>query len=179
MADIRKLVVEDRGWLKKFQNFLPGYKKYRTCEDLRAADSMLRKELAVKLTDVENRVKRSREEISRDMDFDLINRIGELVNISHRITEKVRHAEQGYAPWISGDVRIEEDELNKLYEYDLSLVDQIMLLIEEARSLEEASVRRSPDRMNRLVSLRSSIEDFEDVFGQRIAKVTNVAQKPK
>jgi len=179
VADIRKLVVEDRGWIKKFQNFLPGYKKYRTCEDLRAADSMLRKELAVKLTDVENKVKRSREEISRDMDFDLINRIGELVNISHRITEKVRHAEQGYAPWISGDVRIEEDELNKLYEYDLSLVDQIMLLIKEAKGLEEATIRKSPDRMDKLVSLRNSMENFEDLFGQRIAKVTNVAQSSR
>jgi len=176
VADIRKLVVEDRGWIKKFQNFLPGYKKYRTCEDLRAADSMLRKELAVKLGDVENKIKRSREEISKDMDFDLINRIGELVNISHRMTEKVRHAEQGYAPWISGDVRIEEAELNKLYEYDLSLVDQITLLIEEAKGLEEASIRKSPDRMDKLVSLRNSIEDFEDMFRQRIAKVTNVAQ---
>ncbi|MGA1792610.1 MAG: hypothetical protein ACMUHM_01530 [Thermoplasmatota archaeon] len=179
MADIRKLVVEDRGWIKKFQNFLPGYKKYRTCEDLRAADSMLRKELAVKLSDVENRVKRSREEIAKDMDFDLINRIGELVNISHRITEKVRHAEQGYAPWISGDVRIEEDELNKLYEYDLSLVDHITMLLDEARILEEASIYKAPDRMQRLVSMRNSLENFEDVFSQRIAKVTNVAQTSK
>ena len=177
VADIRQLVVEDRGWIKKLQNFLPGYKKYRTCEDLRAADSMLRKELAVKLTEVEERIKRSREEISKDMDFELINRIGELVNISHRLTEKVRHAEQGYAPWISGDVRIEEDELNRLYEYDLSLVDSIEKLIEEAKVLEDAAIYKAPDRSDRLMSLRNSIEMFENVFSKRIAKVTNVAQK--
>jgi hypothetical protein len=172
------MVVTDRGWIKKIQAFLPGYKKYRTCEDLRAADNMLRKELAAKLEIVENHVKRSREEISRDMDFDLINRIGELVNISHKITEKVRHAEQGYAPWISGDVRIEEDELNALYEYDLSLIDNIEMLIEEAQGLEESSIQGAQDRSQKMSSLRASIEDFEGVFGQRIAKVTKVAQRP-
>lgn len=177
MADIRKLVVSDRGWIKKVQAFLPGYKKYRNCEDLRIADSLLRKELAARLEKVENHVKRSREEIANDMDFDLINRIGELVNLSHKITEKVRHAEQGYAPWISGDVRIEEDELNALYNYDLSLIDNIEKLIVEAQGLEESSIQGGPDRSQRISSLRSSIEDFEGVFIQRIAKVTMVAQK--
>ncbi len=176
MADIRKLVVTDRGWIKKIQAFLPGYKKYRTCEDLRAADSMLRKELASKLQIIESHIKRSREEISKNMDFDLINRIGELVNISHRITEKVRHAEQGYAPWISGDVRIEEDELNLLYEYDLSMIDLIERLMEEADLLVEASISGGPDRSDRIRALRLSMEDFEGTFSQRIAKVTRSAQ---
>lgn len=178
MADIRKLVVTDRGWIKKIQAFLPGYKKYRTCEDLRAADSMLRKELAAKLEIVEKHIKRSREEITKNMDFDLINRIGELVNIAHRVTEKVRHAEQGYAPWISGDVRIEEDELSLLYEYDLSMIDNIERLMEEADHLKEASVSGTPDRSDKIRALRSSMEEFEGTFSQRIAKVTNVAQRP-
>jgi len=178
MADIRRLVEADRGWIKKIQAFLPGYKKYRTCEDLRIADSLLRKELAAKLEIVERHVKRSREEISKSMDFDLINRIGELVNLSHRVTEKVRHAEQGYAPWISGDVRIEEEELGRLYEYDLSIIENIEDLIVEAKDLEQASVAGAPDRSEKLMNLRGSIEGFEGVFGQRIAKVIKVAQRP-
>jgi len=177
LADIRNLVTTDRGWIKKIQAFLPGYKKYRNCEDLRSADSLLRSEIATKLEIVENHIKRSREEISRDMDFDLINSVGELVNISHRITEKVRHAEQGYAPWISGEVRIEEEELNLLYEYDLSLINKIEKLITEADILEEATISRSPDRSQRLSALRSSLENFEAYFMQRIAKVTQVAQR--
>ncbi|MFW3147165.1 MAG: hypothetical protein ACMUIE_10190 [Thermoplasmatota archaeon] len=176
MADIRSLVVEDRGWLKKVQSWLPGYQKYRNCEDLRAADNILRKELAAKLQVVESSIQRSREEIAKDMNFDLINRIGELVNISHRITEKVRHAEQGYAPWISGDVRIEEDELTKLYDFDYSLIKTIEKLMAEAKEFENAAIARSPDRVQRLTAMRSSLEDFEGYFSQRIAKVTEVAQ---
>lgn len=176
MVDIRKAIVSDRGWIKKIQSFLPGYDKYRNCEDLRAADNILRKELAANLEIVEKDIKRSREEISRSMDFDMINRIGELVNISHRITEKVRHAEQGYAPWISGDVRIEEDELEKLYEFDLSLVEKIEALQVEANELEAACLNKSNDRSQRITNLRSSVEEFEDIFSKRIAKVTEVAQ---
>ena len=71
MADVRELVVTDRGWIKKIQAFLPGYQKYRNCEDLRSADNLLRQELAVRLEIVEKHVKRAREEITRSMDFDL------------------------------------------------------------------------------------------------------------
>ena len=176
MVDVRKIIEADKGWIKKLQSFLPGYNKYRSCEDLRSADNIIRKELAAKLEIVENNVKQSRENISRDMDFDLINRIGELVNISHRITEKVRHAEQGYAPWISGDVRIEEDELNRLYEFDLSLVENIKVLITESNDLEKASIDKAENRSERIARMRTSIQDFENVFSQRIAKVTEVAQ---
>lgn len=176
MVDVRSIIKADSGWIKKLQSFLPGYKKYRSCEDLRSADNILRKELAAKLEIVENNIKRSREEISKEMDFDLINRIGELVNISHKITEKVRHAEQGYTPWISGDVRIEEDELNGLYEFDLSLVENIETLIIGSKDLEKASINKVGNKLDMIVQMRSSLQDFENLFSQRIAKVTEVAQ---
>lgn len=176
VADIRKIVEKDRGWIKKLQSFLPGYEKYRNCEDLRAADNILRKELAANLEVVERNIIKSRIEISRSMDMELLNRIGELVNISHRITEEVRHAEQGYASWISGDVRLEEEELNKLYDFDLSLVENIETLIVESKELESACINKGNDRSERISNLRTSLEDFEHIFSKRNAKVTEVAQ---
>ncbi len=177
MSDIRREVVQDRGIIKKVQAWLPGYKTYRTCEDLRIADSLLRKELAGKLEIVESDVNKARKEIAVSMEFDLINRIGELVNTAHKVTEKVRHAEQGYAPWISADVRIQEDELNALYEYDLSMLEHLKLLQDRSKALREAADSRSVDRMEKIRQLRTELESFERDFGQRISAITRVAQK--
>jgi hypothetical protein len=177
LTDIRREVVQDRGILKKVQAWLPGYKTYRTCEDLRIADSLLRKELAKKLEAVESDVNKARKEIAVSMEFDLINRIGELVNTAHKITEKVRHAEQGYAPWISADVRIQEDELNALYEFDLSMFERTAKIMDMSKALRDASESRSADRMEKIRGLRSAIEGFEKEFDQRISAISRVAQK--
>ena len=177
MPDIRKIITQDQGWIKKIQSSLPGYKKYRNCEDLRAADSLLRQDLSSKLEGVEKQVKESRNELSRSMEMEMLNIIGELVNISHRATEKVRHAQQGYSPWISGDVRIEEDELNRLYEFDLSLFEEIKKLKEEADGLRVSCQSGAPDRRDKIGSLKDSIVEFENIFNDRIRKITEVAQK--
>ena len=177
MPDIRKIITQDQGWIKRIQASLPGYKKYRNCEDLRAADSLLRQDLSSKLEGVEKEIKECRNELSRSMEMDMLNIIGELVNISHRVTEKVRHAQQGYSPWISGDVRIEEDELNRLYEFDLSLFEQIIKLKEEADVLRGSCQAGASDIRDKIRSLKDSIITFEEAFNGRIRKITEVAQE--
>ncbi len=179
MVDIRKIVKEDRGLLKRFQAFLPGYKKYRNCEDLRSADSILRNELSRELEKVKENIKEARGEATRKMDLDHIGQIGELVNLSHKITEKVRHAEQGYAPWISGDVRIEEDELQKLYDFDLSLFEW-MTRLQKATSLMVTSFQDGdPEKKNVMRNASSLLNEFEEIFDERISKVTDVAQEKR
>ena len=174
MADIRDRIVEDRGLLKRMQARLPGYKKYRRCEDLRTADNLLRLELAKILERAADNVKRAREEFSRAMDLDMMNVIGPMVNRSDSMVEKVRHAEQGYAPWISGDVRIEEDELRALYDYDLSLFG----LAEEISNISFKLIESKGMDVNEKVKELSRIMDeFERSFQMRIDKVTGVAQR--
>ena len=177
MADIRETVKQDRGLLKRFQAFLPGYKKYRNCEDLRVADDLLRRELAKELNSVEEMVKDGREEANRNMDLDHVNDIGELVNYSHRITEKVRHAEQGYAPWISGDVRFEEDEISDLYDYDLAMFHYIEQLKTVATILRKQYETSDPARILTLRDLKDLYKEFESAFDMRISTVSKVAQK--
>ncbi len=176
MADIREVVKEDRGLLKRFQAFLPGYKKYRNCEDLRVADDLLRRELAKELGSVEELIKEGRDEASRNMDLDQVTIIGELVNNSHRLTEKVRHAEQGYAPWISGDVRFEEKQLTDLYDYDLSLFHHIEKLKIVSKAMKDQYMLKDPRRSLTARELKEMIKEFETVFSARISRVTDIAQ---
>src|SRR5437899_12359059 len=52
MPDIRDRVEEDRGLLKKIQLVIPGYAGYRRREDIRAADNLLRIQVANQLKSV-------------------------------------------------------------------------------------------------------------------------------
>lgn len=177
MADIRKIVQGDRGLLKKFQAFIPGYKKYRNCEDLRVADDLLRREIGKELAFVEKNIEVAREFASKNMDLAQLTNMGELVNISHRITKKVIHAEQGYAPWISGDVRFEEDQIKALYDYDLALFKWMDELRTGSDILGDMFRNRDSSRSDQIITVRSKLEEFEEIFDARISEVTRVAQE--
>jgi len=113
MVDLRDKVKEDRGLLKKVELAIPGFRGYRKREDLRIADSLLRKQLADKLKSVLTNIEQSRETLTRKMEIDMLEDVRRLVNQAQVIEGKVRHAEQGYTG-VSADYRIEESELNQL-----------------------------------------------------------------
>jgi len=56
MPDIRDRVEQDRGLLKKIQLVIPGYAGYRRREDIRAADNLLRIQLANQLKGVRGEI---------------------------------------------------------------------------------------------------------------------------
>lgn len=175
MADIRKIVTEDRGLIKKFQAFIPGYKKYRNTEDLRTADSLLRKELAAELEKIEGIISEARDEATRNMDLDEVKTIGDLVSYSHKITEKVRHAEQGYSG-ISTYLKIQETELHALYDYDLGLFHWMDKMREKATMVKELFRSNHPQRSLGVRDMKDLYSEFENTFDIRLSKITNVTQ---
>jgi hypothetical protein len=175
MSDIRKIVTEDRGLIKKFQAFIPGYKKYRNTEDLRISDSLLRKELARELEKIESILEGAREDATRNMDLDQIKALGDLINYSHKITEKVRHAEQGYSG-ISTDVKIQENELHALYDYDLGLFHWLNKLQDKATMVQDLFRAQHPQRSLGARDMYDLYREFESTFDLRLSKITNVAQ---
>src|SRR3989441_10385257 len=79
MPDIRDRVEQDRGLLKKIQLVIPGYAGYRRREEIRAADNLLRSQLA-------NQPKRVRGELEDIRDgLALEGKIQGLQGIGHPI----------------------------------------------------------------------------------------------
>ena len=56
MVDLREKVEADRGLLKKIQVHVPGFAGYRRKEDIRAADSLLRLQIADRLHNIHRRL---------------------------------------------------------------------------------------------------------------------------
>jgi hypothetical protein len=167
MADLREKVKEDRGLLKKIEMAIPGFRGYRKREDLRIADSVLRRQLADKLRTVGRDMEQCREGLTKKMEMTLIEDAGKLVSQLYATEGKMRHAEQGYTG-VSADYRIEEDELNKLYEWDLSLISHIDNLTSGVNMLQEAINSGDANAMsNNISNLNRSIREFNELFEQR------------
>lgn len=167
MVDLRERVKEDRGLIKKIELAIPGFRGYRKREDLRIADSVLRRQLADRLKNVHRDMMLCREGLAKKMEMALLEDAGKLVNQLSATEGKMRHAEQGYTG-ISGDYRIEESELNRLYEWDLGLIGHIDDLRNNVGTLQEAINSGDTNTMTKgIAGLMGSIREFNDLFEQR------------
>lgn len=167
MADLRDKVESDRGIIKMIQLVIPGYRGYRIKEDLRIADRLLREELANRLTIAAKGFEGARTAIAKRNAIDLIEDAGELVTRTNAAIARLKHAEQGYTG-ISPDYRIQEAELNRMYEWDLGLLNLIGGLMKVANNLKDTA-RTMPEKdiALELTNALQAIEDYETTFDHR------------
>jgi hypothetical protein len=170
MPDLRDRVEQERGLLKRIQLHVPGFAGYRRKEDIRTADNMLRIQMANMLKDVRRSVEDARESLAENYELEIMDKIGGLISGFQTLEGKVRHAEGGYSG-ISAAIRIQEDELNHLYEYDARLLDACVNMGEEARSLRETATGGN-GLTEKVSNLRNSLRGFEDDFKARMNAIT-------
>jgi len=168
-VDIRDRVEDDRGLIKKIQLIIPGYRGYRQREDIRIADSMLRNQVADQLkNNIILPLENVRTEASREMELELMDDIAATLSKAQMMEQKVRHAEQGYSG-INAGVRILQDELNRIYEYDLALLEDIAALATEAAKAQNAAESGSFNEVKTtLKSMKKQLVDVQQVYEKRI-----------
>ena len=84
---------------------------------------------------------------------------------------RIRHAEQGYSG-ISADIRVEERELNTLYEFDLRLIEGIDLLGAKADAIKAAAKKDAEAVDAAITDFRENASTFEDTFERRMKVIT-------
>ena len=174
MDDIRETVEKDRGLLKTIQMFTPGFRGYRKREDIRAADSILRLQMADSLIGVREGLEEARRMMLEEYQMENIDRIASVINKVRTLEGKVRHAEQGYTGF-SPAVRIEEDELNRLYEYDAAMISSIKALdSSQARLVSLVAEGDQTDVTKELGGIRQELNQFERAFEERIPRIAGI-----
>ena len=171
MADLREKVVQDRGIIAKIQAMIPGFNGYRANEDLRAADNMLRLQLAGRLAAARAEVEAGRAALTESMDLQNLDRLGGAINQLKAAEGEVRSAGQGYSG-ISAKLRVGEGELNKLYDYDLSLLQGVASISGEATKVKALAAAGSPDLKAGLADLKSATDKFQADFEKRMKIIT-------
>jgi hypothetical protein len=173
MTDLRTKVEEDRGMLKKIESFLPGFKGYRKREDLRAADSLLRQQLAMRMGEINRTFDTCRDELTKAMEIGLMTEIGDISKLSRQVENKIQHAEQGYSN-ISADIRFGEEELNRMYEWDLSLLQTIEFVGKMAGELNNSIIGSDGTAGRKMKEIRKALNDFNLLFEKRISKIAGL-----
>ncbi len=171
MTDLRERVEEERGLLKRIQLHIPGFAGYRRREDIRAADNILRIQMANMLKEARVAAEEAREELTQGGEFRNIDTLGRLINRFMSLEGKVRHAEGGYSG-ISATIRIEEPKLERLYEYDVSLVDDVVAVGQEAAALKASAGEDGEKVTERVKAMRSLLDSFEDTFKRRMLVIS-------
>ncbi len=171
MPDLRERVEEDRGLLKRIQLHVPGFAGYRRREDLRQAENMLRIQMANGLKSARETTEEARELMVEENHYEELDRVGRVINRFRTLEGRVRHAEGGYSG-ISPAIRIEDAEINRLYEYDASLLDDASALAKETGELKVAAGEGKGLR-KRTKEIRSQLDAFEDTFEKRMLVVSD------
>src|SRR5574340_336202 len=170
--DLIDKIVENRGTWKKLQLKIPGLREYRSLEDLRAADQLLRKQVSDNLNESKNKVEDLRKAVTAKGDFGNLTLIGSTISQIQQISGVVQHAQQGSAG-ISPNIRIDEGVLNKLYEYDFNFVNTAEQIFSSCSS--SISEYNSCKLVLEITSkISSMLDDLNHSLKQRLESVENI-----
>ena len=177
MVDLREKTKENRGLLKKIELCVPGFRGYRNREDLRIGDSLLRTQLANEIKNVILDAEQCRKMISKKMELDFLEDTGNLITRLITLEGKILHAQQGYTG-ISPDYRIEEEALNKLYEWDLELFNDVGTLKKSINFFKNVINSGNTDGMKKEISnIERQINDFKELLSRRQEKIAGLGVK--
>jgi hypothetical protein len=175
--DIRQQVEANRGALKKLQLLIPGLRGYRTKEDIRVSDELLRNQVADRLDRVKTNLEGLRKQVASSNDLTNLTSVGSLISQVQGFSGEVRHAAQGYAGWVA-PITINEDKLNKLYDYDYSLVSSVFQL-DESTSPENMSYDSSAPNsiQTSLGQIGRTVSDLKQKWSMRVETIEGIALK--
>ncbi len=171
--DIRQQVDDNRGAMKKLELLIPGLRGYRTKEDLRVSDEMLRNQVADRMDKAKTNLDLLRKQMAAGADFTNLTSVGSLIAQVQTLSGEIRHAAQGYAGWVA-PIQVNEDKLNKLYEYDYSFVTAVFQLEASTGGLSYDSTNPGSVQVA-LGQLSKSIADIRQKWSLRLETIEGIA----
>ncbi|MET0624520.1 MAG: hypothetical protein ABW250_16185 [Pyrinomonadaceae bacterium] len=171
---------DQRNWLEKLGDKIPGYAGYVAKERRRDVDKMHREHLAERLRSAKQPLTDVMRDLSSTGRLFEVGPVDRVLKKLDQIENRIRFASYGYAGFFDA-VKIEEPQLDLLYRFDLSLVEKVEEFERLARELGGKSasaeglkaaaseVERAADDLNRTFDERyRAIENFRpgDAQGQ-------------
>ena len=146
-----------KNWMEKLADAIPGVKDYREKESRRDTDKRFREYLAHRVDASRgalDEVKRQQLNTGKLDDLDDLDRLSQKL---FKIANSIRHASYGYSGFFD-QVKIQENELDRIYQFDLSLVADVEAL--------ENSLKQSDRSVweQRIATLEQKIQDRKDLF---------------
>ncbi len=127
MSDLFDTVKGGQDIFKKLLSYIPGFSGYIERTNRRAADKLLREQVALKYSELAARTSRMQKDIADAGQIDLLDDIDSVGLKLRTFADRIKNASYGYSGFFDA-VKINEKELETIYTFDaafFTLADQI------------------------------------------------------
>ena len=164
MSDLYERVVSQQDALKKLLAKLPGFKGYFIRTDRRAADKLLRETIADKYQAQWQRLSAIQRDLVSTGHLDVLDDIEIGAIRMRQFIDRVKTAAYGYAGLFDA-VKVKEEELEKVYQYDLTMLE---MADEIAGAVDNLEVSIGTDGFPAAIrNVNQKAQDSLDAFNQR------------
>lgn len=115
-------ITEGKDLIGKVRNFLSGFVGYVDRENRREADKLLRETIAQRYEEQWSRISELQRQLVSAGQLELVDDLEAATIKLRAFVDRVKGASYGYAGFFDA-VRIHSDELEKVYEYDIALLE--------------------------------------------------------
>jgi hypothetical protein len=156
--------MAEQNWLERLADAIPGLKGYRDKEARRDTDKRFREYLADRIDRARRKLDDIKATLVNDGQLDGLDEIDRYSQRLIKIGNLVRHATYGYSGFFDQQ-KIQEPELDRIYQYDLSLVSDV----EELENSIGEYPSKPLDQMQKewaqkVGALESHVEGRKDLF---------------
>jgi len=122
MSDLFETVQNAQDGLTKLLSKIPGFKGYVERASRRAADKLLRDQVALKYSELAARTSRLQVDIADAGQLDFLDDIEKIGRKLRTFTDRIKNASYGYSGFFDA-VKINEKELAQIYAFDAAFFD--------------------------------------------------------
>lgn len=122
MSDLFDRVTSEQDIFKKILGKLPGFSGYFERENRRASDKLLREVIANRYEELWRRLSELQKELISQGGIAFIDDLESAAIKMRQFVDRVKTASYGYAGLFDA-VKIDQEELAKIYQYDLTLLE--------------------------------------------------------
>ncbi len=122
MSDLFETVKGQQDIFKKVLSYIPGFSGYVERTNRRAADKLLREQVALKYSDLAGRASRLQKDVVDAGQIDLVDDIDNVSLKLRTLSDRIKNASYGYSGFFDA-VKINEKELAQIYTFDAAFFE--------------------------------------------------------
>ncbi|MGB9776421.1 MAG: hypothetical protein ACPLYD_01450 [Anaerolineae bacterium] len=165
MSDLYQRVSEARTGLEKLLGQIPGYKGYKEKEMRRESDKLLREAVATRMRAHLRRMQGLQRRLIGAGRLEYLDDLGVAITQLQTFIDRVRRASYGYSGLFDA-VRVREEELDRLYDFDHRLLEYGERLSAALDTLETA-IPSGEGLAEALRAVQSIVAEANDTFSMR------------
>ena len=155
---------KETGLLEKIELFIPGFHGYKQKELIREDDKLVRDRVAAFLDDARRELEKA---LNRCLliDCGLLEAIDRVRKKAMMVAGRIRHADYGYAG-LFDRIKVREDELRQLLEYDSKLLDDAKAVLDTSREIA-SRITDKDALINLVLGLDEKLENLDRLILER------------